>query len=124
MQSDDNLSLDHLHPNQPTPTNSPTDPHPPPSWELTEAQKPLLLPPLDPYDNEIVMPLAEFAAHPIAAELIHDGQALQVGCVSGWLAGALRSSCSWCAVRGVQLHAPKNSSQNLTADVSLVRSLG
>ena len=53
-----------------------------------------LLPPLDPYDNELAMPLAEFVRHPIAAELLHDGQALQLlGLTNNSLwerAGALR----------------------------------
>ena len=47
-------------------------------WNLTEEQHKLLLPPLDPYDNPLVTPLLEFAKHPIAQELIHNGQAFQV----------------------------------------------
>ncbi|KIY96433.1 hypothetical protein MNEG_11528 [Monoraphidium neglectum] len=47
-------------------------------WELTEAEKPRLLPPLNPYDNDLVMPLAEFVHHPIAKELLHNGEAFQV----------------------------------------------
>lgn len=34
--------------------------------------------PLDPYQNSLVMPLAEFIEHPLAHELIHNGQTLQV----------------------------------------------
>ena len=47
-------------------------------WNLTEEQQKLLLPPLDPYDNPHVMSLLEFAKHPIAQELIHNGQTFQV----------------------------------------------
>ncbi|KAL0026487.1 hypothetical protein WJX77_002347 [Trebouxia sp. C0004] len=34
--------------------------------------------PLDPYQNSLVMPLAEFIEHPLAHELVHNGQTLQV----------------------------------------------
>ena len=34
--------------------------------------------PLDPYNNSLVMPLAEFIEHPLAKELVHNGQSLQV----------------------------------------------
>ena len=34
---------------------------------------------LDPYDNPLLMPLREFAAHPVAADLLHNGQAMQAG---------------------------------------------
>lgn len=37
-------------------------------------------PRLDPYANELVLPLGEFVRHPIARELLHDGQAFQVCC--------------------------------------------
>ena len=47
-------------------------------WRLTEEEKLLLLPPLPVYDNPVVMPLAEFARHPIAADLLHNGQTFQV----------------------------------------------
>ena len=33
---------------------------------------------LDPYRNLLVMPLADFIEHPLAHELVHNGQALQV----------------------------------------------
>ncbi|KAI8476623.1 MAG: hypothetical protein J3K34DRAFT_463899 [Monoraphidium minutum] len=46
--------------------------------KLTDAQRARILGPLDPYANPLFMPLREFAAHPIAAELLHNGQALQV----------------------------------------------
>ncbi len=49
------------------------------TWELTEEEAATLLPPLDPYDNPLVMPLSDFVRHPIARELLHDGQTLQVG---------------------------------------------
>jgi hypothetical protein len=49
------------------------------SWTLTEEQRAhKLLPPLDPYDNPLLPSLLEFARHPVAQELLHDGQALQV----------------------------------------------
>jgi hypothetical protein len=38
-----------------------------------------LLSPLDPYDNPLALSLEEFARHPIAAELLHNGQTFQVG---------------------------------------------
>ncbi len=33
---------------------------------------------MDPYNNPIVMPLADFIEHPLAHELVHNGQTLQV----------------------------------------------
>jgi hypothetical protein len=48
------------------------------SWTLTQEQRARLLPPLDPYDNPLIPSLAEFARHPLARELLHEGQALQV----------------------------------------------
>lgn len=48
------------------------------SWDLTDEQKSKLLPRLDPYDNPLIPSLLEFARHPLARELLHDGQALQV----------------------------------------------
>ena len=45
---------------------------------LTEDEEKLLLPPLDPYDNPLVMSLKEFVEHPISQELLHNGQAFQV----------------------------------------------
>ena len=47
-------------------------------WNLTEEQQKLLLPPLDPYDNPLVLSLKDFVDHPIAQELLHNGQAFQV----------------------------------------------
>jgi hypothetical protein len=43
----------------------------------------LMQPDLDPYDNPLTMSLAEFAAHPIAAELLHNGQTFQVRLTAG-----------------------------------------
>ncbi len=43
-------------------------------WTLPDAKDVL-----DPYDNLLVMPLAEFVEHPIARELLHNGATLQVG---------------------------------------------
>ncbi|PNW88282.1 hypothetical protein CHLRE_01g022600v5 [Chlamydomonas reinhardtii] len=50
-------------------------------WNLTDEEAGLnggVLPLLDPYDNELVMSLREFAQHPIATELLHNGAAFQV----------------------------------------------
>lgn len=47
-------------------------------WNLTDAQRAAFRPPLDPYDNPLVMSLAEFVRHPIAEELLHNGQTYQV----------------------------------------------
>lgn len=33
---------------------------------------------VDPYNNQYVIPLADFIEHPIAHELVHNGQTLQV----------------------------------------------
>ena len=49
-------------------------------WALSEDEEKLLLPPLDPYDNPLVMSLKEFVEHPISKELLHNGQAFQVRC--------------------------------------------
>ena len=50
--------------------------------ELEEADYPYILrelmPPLDPYNNDLFMPLMEYAAHDAAYELLHNGQTLQV----------------------------------------------
>lgn len=47
-------------------------------WNLTAEERQLLLPPLDPYGGPLAMSLEEFVEHPIARELLHDGQAYQV----------------------------------------------
>lgn len=47
-------------------------------WSLSEDEQALLAPNLDPYNNRLFMPLSEFAASPIAAELLHNGQLMQV----------------------------------------------
>lgn len=36
------------------------------------------LTPLDPYNNKFVISLADFIEHPLAHELLHNGQTLQV----------------------------------------------
>ena len=52
------------------------------------------LPPLDPYHNPLVMPLEEFARHPIAQELLHNGQTFQVGeCVEACVGDGSRRHC-------------------------------
>ncbi|EFJ42585.1 hypothetical protein VOLCADRAFT_121526 [Volvox carteri f. nagariensis] len=46
---------------------------------LTEAEAAQgMLPLLDPYDNELVLSLKDFANHPIASELLHNGASFQV----------------------------------------------
>jgi hypothetical protein len=67
-------------------------------WELTDEEKELLLPPLDPYDNPIFMGLLEFTKHPIAAELLHNGQTFQVLGItnySHWGDAAEFRKCVW-----------------------------
>lgn len=62
-------------------------------WNLTDAQHAAYRPPLDPYDNPLVMSLAEFVRHPIAEELLHNGQTYQVrGAREGGQAAAERGS--------------------------------
>ena len=58
-----------------------------------------VLPSLDPYDNHLVMSLKDFANHPIARELLHDGASFQVH--PG--AGAVGARCR--AVGGLHLPA-------------------
>lgn len=48
-------------------------------WTLDESEKQHLVPNLDPYNNRMFMPLAEFMRQPIAGELLHNGELLQVG---------------------------------------------
>lgn len=54
-------------------------------WLLSaeEQEQEVVLPELDPYNNPLAMSLEEFVEHPIAGELLHDGQAYQVG-QPGW----------------------------------------
>lgn len=62
---------------------------------LSDAERARLLTPLDPYDNPLLMPLREFEAHPMAAELLHNGQAYQVtedGCRRAGVAPACAST--------------------------------
>ena len=35
---------------------------------------------VNPYDNEVLMPLSDFIERPEALDLLHDGQVLQVRC--------------------------------------------
>jgi hypothetical protein len=48
-------------------------------------------PPLDPYNNDHVMSLKEFVGHPLAQELLHNGQLFQVRGE-----GRKGLSVSWC----------------------------
>ncbi len=54
-------------------------------YNLTAEQQAQLLPPLDPYNTPLYMPLTEFIEHPIAQDLLHDGIFFQVG--AGWAGG-------------------------------------
>ncbi|WIA33262.1 hypothetical protein OEZ86_006403 [Tetradesmus obliquus] len=47
-------------------------------WTLDESEKQHLVPNLDPYNNRMFMPLAEFMKQPIARELLHNGELMQV----------------------------------------------
>jgi hypothetical protein len=47
-------------------------------WTLDESEKQHLVPNLDPYNNRMFMPLAEFMRQPIAGELLHNGELMQV----------------------------------------------
>ncbi|KAG1678906.1 hypothetical protein FOA52_003575 [Chlamydomonas sp. UWO 241] len=47
-------------------------------WTLTPDERANLKPPINSYDNELVMSLAEFIKHPIAQRLLHNGQTYQV----------------------------------------------
>jgi hypothetical protein len=49
-----------------------------PQVEESRMELPDPAPTLDPYDNQLVMPLHEFVEHPLAAELIHNGATLQL----------------------------------------------
>ena len=49
------------------------------TWSLGPEDEAQLLPTLDPYDNPLYMPLSEFVGHPIAQELLHNGQAFLEG---------------------------------------------
>ena len=53
------------------------------------------LPPLDAYNNSLVMPLHEFIEHPVVLDLLHNGGAMQVRSV---LCSLRPSVCNpWCA---------------------------
>ena len=41
-----------------------------------------VLPPLDMYNNSLVMPLYEFIEHPVVHELLHNGGTMQVRCTT------------------------------------------
>ncbi len=45
------------------------------------AKKAADLPPLDAYNNSLVMPLHEFIEHPVVHDLLHNGGAMQVICL-------------------------------------------
>lgn len=47
-------------------------------WELTPEEKEHLVPNLDSYNNPLVMSLEDFIRNPIATELLHNGELLQV----------------------------------------------
>lgn len=47
-------------------------------WTLDEAEQKRLMPNLDAYDNQLFMPLKDFMKQPIAQELLHNGEFMQV----------------------------------------------
>jgi hypothetical protein len=61
-------------------------------WELDEADKERLLPPVDPYNHPAYMPLADFVKHPIVDELLNNGELLQVGVKSDQQYGKVKST--------------------------------
>lgn len=65
-------------------------------WSLSEDELQHLLPPIDPYNNTLVMSLEDFANHPVAQELLHNGASFQVRCVlQVWMLSMLhRIRCS------------------------------
>lgn len=67
-------------------------------WNLSQDESASLLPDMDPYNNPLVMPLEEFVEHPIAQELLHDGQTFQVLGItnySHWADAGDMRSCAW-----------------------------
>eukprot|EP00879_Flechtneria_rotunda_P003584 GHRR01003819.1.p1 GENE.GHRR01003819.1~~GHRR01003819.1.p1 ORF type:complete len:560 (+),score=179.50 GHRR01003819.1:87-1766(+) len=47
-------------------------------WTLSDEEQQYLVPNLDPYNNRLFMPLQDFIKHPIATEVLHNGELLQV----------------------------------------------
>ena len=47
-------------------------------WNLSADERDFLLPPLHPYNNPLVMSLSKFVQHPIAKDLLHNGQTAAV----------------------------------------------
>lgn len=47
-------------------------------WTLDEEERKSLLPPIDPYNNSLVLPLASFLEFPMADELVHNAMTYQV----------------------------------------------
>lgn len=47
-------------------------------WTLSDEEKQRLVPNLDPYDNQLFIPLKDFMREPIAHEMLHNGEFLQV----------------------------------------------
>ncbi len=52
--------------------------------------------PLDPYNNRLIMPLAEFVAHPMVDDVLGNGQAMQV-CTSDLKCPAWDLDSCWTA---------------------------
>lgn len=40
--------------------------------------------PLDPYENSLIMPLADFVAHPMVDDVLGNGEAMQVSACLIW----------------------------------------
>ncbi|KAF5843318.1 hypothetical protein DUNSADRAFT_17895 [Dunaliella salina] len=67
-------------------------------WNLTAEEQQHLLPPLNPYENDLVISLKEFVEHPIAQELLHNGQVFQVLGItnySHWDDASTMRRCFW-----------------------------
>ena len=47
-------------------------------WTLSEEEQKNLLPPLDPYNNSLILPLASFVEFPMADELVNNAMTFQV----------------------------------------------
>ena len=53
-------------------------------WNMTDEERGLMLPPLDPYDNPLLPSLRAFAEHPVSHEFLHNGASFQVRAGLGW----------------------------------------
>ena len=54
---------------------------------------------VNPYDNEVLLPLSEFIERPEALDLLHDGQVLQVRCGKASALPMLMTACQHCSIK-------------------------